>query len=336
MSASVQPVFIIAEAGVNHNGSLETALRMVSEAAAAGADCIKFQSFKADKLVTAEAPMASYQEANTGTAGNQYGMLKKLELDEAAHIRLIESAREKGILFISTPFDADSAEMLNRLGVPMFKVGSGDLTNLPLLRQLAGYGKPLILSTGMADLDETGKALEVVETAGLLRDQITLLHATTEYPAPYDEVNLRAMQTIARKFGVKVGYSDHTDGIEVPVAAVALGASVIEKHFTLDRNMEGPDHKASLEPDALAAMVRQIRHIEQALGNGKKVPSPGERKNIAAARKSIVAACHIYKGEVLTEKNLTVKRPGTGICPLRWDEIIGTTAGRDYRKDELI
>lgn len=336
MRKSVKPVFIIAEAGVNHNGSLDIALRMVSEAAAAGADCIKFQSFKTEKLVTADAPMAAYQETNTGTSGSQYSMLKRLELDEQAHIRLMEYASEKGILFISTPFDAESAEMLYRLNVPMFKVGSGDLTNLPLLRQLARYGKPVILSTGMADLEETGRALEALESSGLSRKMITLLHATTEYPAPYAEVNLKAMQTMARKFGIAVGYSDHTDGIEVPVAAVALGASVIEKHFTLDRNLKGPDHKASLEPDGLAAMVRQIRNIERALGDGKKVPSAGERKNIEAARKSIVAACNIYKGELFTEENLTVKRPGTGICPLRWDDIIGTQARRDYRKDELI
>ncbi|HBB91098.1 MAG: N-acetylneuraminate synthase [Bacteroidetes bacterium GWF2_49_14] len=329
-------VMIIAEAGVNHNGSLERAFRMIDAAASAGADIIKFQSFKTEKLVTADAPKAAYQQSNTGETGSQFGMLKKLELAEDAHVLLMNYCREKGITFMSTPFDADSAGMLNRLEVEMFKVGSGDLTNLPLLRQLAGFGKPVILSTGMADMDEIGKALEVVIKGGLPKEKITVLHANTDYPTPYSDVNLTAMLAIKRKFGVTIGYSDHTDGIEVPVAAVALGAQVIEKHFTLDRNLEGPDHKASLEPAELTAMVRSIRNIEIALGNGKKIPSAGERKNMAAARKSIVAAGTIYKGELFTEENLTVKRPGTGICPLRWDQIIGTFALRDYRKDELI
>ncbi len=329
-------VMIIAEAGVNHNGSLERALRMIDAAASAGADIIKFQSFKTEKLVTADAPKAAYQQTNTGETGSQFGMLKKLELAEDAHVLLMNYCREKGITFMSTPFDAESAEMLNCLNVEMFKVGSGDLTNLPLLRQLAGYGRPIILSTGMADMDEIEKALEVVINGGLVKEKIIVLHANTDYPTPYSDVNLTAMLAIKRKFGVTVGYSDHTDGIEVPVAAVALGAQVIEKHFTLDRNLEGPDHKASLEPAELSAMVRSIRNIEIALGNGKKIPSAGERKNMAAARKSIVAACTIYKGELFTEENLTVKRPGTGICPLRWDQIIGTFATRDYRKDELI
>lgn len=329
-------VMIIAEAGVNHNGSLERAFRMIDAAASAGADIIKFQSFKTEKLVTADAPKAAYQQTNTGETGSQFGMLKKLELAEDAHVLLMNYCREKGITFMSTPFDAESAEMLNCLNVEMFKVGSGDLTNLPLLRQLAGYLKPIILSTGMADMDEIGKALEVVTNGGLPKEKITILHANTDYPTPYSDVNLTAMLAIKRKFGVTVGYSDHTDGIEVPIAAVALGAQVIEKHFTLDRNLEGPDHKASLEPAELSAMVRSIRNIEIALGNGKKIPSAGERKNMAAARKSIVAASTIYKGELFTEENLTVKRPGTGICPLRWDQIIGTFATRDYRKDELI
>jgi N,N'-diacetyllegionaminate synthase len=309
---------------------------MVDAAALSGADVIKFQSFKTEKLVTADAPKAAYQQTNTGETGSQFSMLKKLELAEDAHVLLMNYCREKGITFMSTPFDAESAEMLNSLNVEMFKVGSGDLTNLPLLRQLAGYGRPIILSTGMADMDEIGKALEVVIKGGLPKEKIIVLHANTDYPTPYSDVNLTAMQAIKRKFGVAVGYSDHTDGIEVPVAAVALGAQVIEKHFTLDRNLEGPDHKASLEPSELSAMVRSIRNIEMALGHGKKIPSAGERKNMAAARKSIVAACTIYKGELFTEENLTVKRPGTGICPLRWDQIIGTFATRDYRKDELI
>lgn len=329
-------VMIIAEAGVNHNGDIDIARKMIDVAASAGADYIKFQTFKTEKLVTASAPKAAYQEIQTGRQGSQFGMLKKLELDEPSHILLIDHAREKGIRMISTPFDEESAEMLNRLNVDLFKIGSGDLTNTLLLRTLAKFGKPIILSTGMADMDEIAKAIEIIEKAGLHRSGITLLHANTDYPTPYTDVNLRAMLTMAIEFGVKVGYSDHTDGIEVPVAAVALGAEVIEKHFTLDRNMEGPDHKASLEPPELLAMVKSIRNIELALGSSKKEASAGERKNMAAARKSIVAACPIRKGERFTAQNLTVKRPGTGICPLRWDEIIGTFAVRDYRTDELI
>lgn len=329
-------VIIIAEAGVNHNGDIGTARKMIEIAASSGADFIKFQTFKTEKLVTATAQKASYQEIQTGVQGSQFAMLKKLELDEQAHQDLIAHALKHGIQMISTPFDEDSAEMLNRLNVELFKVGSGDLTNILLLRQLARFGKPIILSTGMAEMEEIGKAIGIIEQAGLSRSMITVLHANTDYPTPYTDVNLRAMQTIATEFGVKVGYSDHTDGIEVPVAAVALGAGVIEKHFTLDRNMEGPDHKASLEPDGLRAMVQSIRHIEQALGSSKKEPSAGERKNMAAARKSIVAACPIRKGEPFTPENLTVKRPGTGISPLQWDNIIGTFAARDYLSDELI
>ena len=329
-------VTIIAEAGVNHNGNIDIARKMVEVAALSGADYIKFQTFKTEKLVTASAPKAAYQEIQTGMEGSQFGMLKNLELDEQAHILLMDHARKHGIRMISTPFDEESAELLNRLNVELFKVGSGDLTNVLLLRQLASFGKPVILSTGMADLQEIAKALDILEKAGLPKSKVTLLHANTDYPTPYHDVNLRAMQTMAQEFGVTVGYSDHTDGIEVPVAAVALGAKVIEKHFTLDRNMAGPDHKASLEPAELNAMVKSIRNIEQALGSYKKEPSSGEKRNMAAARKSIVAACPIFKGELFTEHNLTVKRPGTGICPLRWDDIIGTFAARNYRTDELI
>ena len=332
----MEHVLIIAEAGVNHNGSYERALQMIDSAADAGADIIKFQSFKTEKLVTRDAPKAAYQETNTGNSGGQFDMLKKLELDRNAHLGLMAHCRNRGIRFMSTPFDADSAEMLHQLGVGMFKVGSGDLTNVPLLRQLAGFGKPVIISTGMANLDEIGQALQVLLNGGLNKNQVMILHANTDYPTAYTDVNLKAMATIANTFGIIAGYSDHTDGIEVPVAAVALGAKVIEKHFTLDRNLEGPDHKASLEPAELKAMVRSIRNIEQALGNGIKVPSEGEKKNMVAARKSIVAARDIKKGEKLTTENLTVKRPGSGISPLRWDEIIGTFATHDYRKDELI
>jgi N,N'-diacetyllegionaminate synthase len=332
----MEHVLVIAEAGVNHNGSYERALQMVDAAADAGADIIKFQSFKTEKLVTKDAPKAAYQEANTGDRGGQFEMLKKLELDQDAHLGLMAHCRARGIRFMSTPFDTDSADMLNRLGVEMFKVGSGDLTNVPLLRQLAGFGKPVIISTGMADMDEIGQALQVLLKGGLRNQEVMILHANTDYPTAYTDVNLRAMNTIGETFGVTVGYSDHTDGIEVPVAAVALGAKVIEKHFTLDRTLEGPDHKASLEPPELRAMVKSIRNIEKALGNGVKVPSEGERKNMTAARKSIVAAKDIRKGEPFTNQNLTVKRPGSGISPLRWDEIIGTFASRDYKKDELI
>jgi N,N'-diacetyllegionaminate synthase len=330
------PVTIIAEAGVNHNGSVETALRMIRVAAEAGADYIKFQSFRTGKLATAYAPKAAYQEKETGTGGSQFEMLRKLELDEEAHIRLMEEARRQGIRMISTPFDEESAEMLDRLGVDLFKVGSGDLTNTLLLRKLASFGKPVILSTGMADMQEIGQAIDILKNAGLPSHSLTLLHASTEYPAPYGEVNLLAMKTMEEAFGLPVGYSDHTGGIEVSIAAVALGARVIEKHFTLDRTMEGPDHKASLEPDELSALARAIRHIEQALGTPEKKPGDGELKNRAAARKSIVAARPIQKGEKFTNDNLTVKRPGTGISPLRWDEIIGTFASRDYQEDELI
>lgn len=329
-------VTIIAEAGVNHNGNLDTAMKMIETAALSGADYIKFQTFITEKLVTLDAPKAVYQEIQTGLEGSQFGMLKKLELNEQAHILLKSHAEKFGIRMISTPFDEESAEMLNRLNVDLFKVGSGDLTNILLLRQLAKFSRPVILSTGMADMDEIAKAIEILEKAGLPKSKITLLHANTDYPTPYTDVNLLAMQTIASQFGVSVGYSDHTDGIEVAVAAVALGAKVIEKHFTLDRNMEGPDHKASLEPAELIVMVRSIRNIEKALGSSVKEPSPGEKKNMAAARKSIVAARQIFKGEKLTEKNITAKRPGTGICPLRWDEIIGTFATRNYQTDELI
>ena len=329
-------VTIIAEAGVNHNGDIGTALKMIEVAAATGADYIKFQSFKTEKLVTSDAPKAAYQEIQTGIAGGQFAMLKGLELDEPAHVRLMEHAGRCGIRMISTPFDEESAEMLNRLNVDLFKLGSGDLTNILLLRQLAGYRKPVILSTGMADMEDIRKALDILFQAGMDRSLITLLHANTDYPTPYSDVNLRAMQTMERELGVRVGYSDHTDGIEVAVAAVALGAGVIEKHFTLDRHMEGPDHRASLEPAELEKMIRSIRNIEAALGSAEKRPSSGERKNMAAARKSIVAARPIKKGERLTAGNLTVKRPGTGICPFRWDDIIGTFAARDYRADELI
>lgn len=328
--------FVIAEAGVNHNGSLELAKKLVDVAADAGADAVKFQTFKADKLVSKTAQKADYQKQTTAEDESQYEMIKKLELDEDAHRILISYCKEKSIMFLSTPFDHDSIDLLNGFGMPIFKIPSGEITNLPYLRHIGGLDKEVILSTGMADLGEVEDALNVLVGEGILKEKITVLHATTEYPCPIDEVNLRAMQTMQNAFGVKVGYSDHTKGIEVPIAAVAMGASVIEKHFTLDCAMEGPDHKASLEPDELKAMVRAIRNIDQAIGDGIKKASKSEAKNIPISRKSIVAARPIKAGEVFCSDNLAVKRPGAGINPMRWDEIIGQVAQRDYLPDEVL
>lgn len=329
-------IFIIAEAGVNHNGSLELAKKLIDVAAKAGADAVKFQTFKADKLVSKTAKKAEYQQQTTDASESQYAMIKKLELDIAAHHELIAYCKTKNILFLSTPFDHESIELLNDLGMSIFKIPSGEITNLPYLRHIGSLGKKVIMSSGMADLGEIEDALDILAEAGTLKENITVLHATTEYPCPIDEVNLRAMQTIALAFGIKAGYSDHTNGIEIPIAAAAMGATVIEKHFTLDREMEGPDHKASLEPDELIAMVKAIRNIEKALGNGIKKPSFSEAKNMAVARKSIVAACPIREGESFTAANITIKRPGNGISPMRYDEIIGTNAKKDYEADELI
>ncbi|WP_456452881.1 N-acetylneuraminate synthase [Hydrogenimonas sp.] len=331
-----EKVFVIAEAGVNHNGSVELAERMVDAAADAGADAVKFQTFKAEKLVAKEAQMADYQQKNTGAKESQYAMLKRLEIDEEAHRRLMRRCEKRGILFLSTPFDLENVRMLGEMGLEIFKIGSGELTNLPYLRAIGALKKRVILSTGMADLGEVEDALDALVEAGTPKERITLLHANTMYPTPMEDVNLRAMQTLACAFGCSVGYSDHTLGIEIPVAAVAMGASVIEKHFTLDRTMKGPDHAASLEPEELAAMVRAIRNVEKALGDGIKRPSPSETPNIPVARKSIVAARPIRKGERLGEDNLAVKRPGTGLSPMRWDEVVGTRALRDYEEDEPI
>lgn len=329
-------VFIIAEAGVNHNGSLELAKQLIDVAADAGADAVKFQTFQADKLVSKMAPKAHYQQQTTGMSETQYEMIKKLELDEAAHHELLAYCKDKKILFLSTPFDHDSIDLLDRLGMEIYKIPSGEINNLPYLRHVGSLGKKVILSSGMADLGEVEDALDILIAAGTPKEKITVLHATTEYPCPIDEVNIRAMLTIAEAFGVDTGYSDHTNGIEVPIAAAALGAKVIEKHFTLDKAMEGPDHKASLEPEELVAMVSAIRNIEKALGDGIKKPSKSETKNMSVARKSIVAAQPIRKGELLTETNLTVKRPGNGVSPMLWDSIIGSIAMKDYQKDELI
>ena len=326
-------VYIIAEAGVNHNGSFELACKLVDAAKRAGVDCIKFQTFKSKNLVSHNAQKADYQKTTTGE-GSQVDMLKKLELSYDEFLALKEYCDNVGITFLSTPFDIESIEFLNSIDMPFWKIPSGEVTNLPYLLALAKTGKPVVMSTGMCEIEEIEAAIKVLEENGTT--DIKLLHCNTEYPTPFEDVNLRAMQTIRDVFGLEVGYSDHTKGIEVPVAAVALGATVIEKHFTLDRNMEGPDHKASLEPEELAAMVSGIRHIEKALGNGDKTPSPSEKNNIAIARKSIVAGRAIKSGEELTEENITVKRPGTGISPMRWFDVIGTKATRDFEEDELI
>lgn len=327
---------IIAEAGVNHNGSLEIAKALVEEAARAGADVVKFQTFKATKLVTNSAPKAEYQIKNAGESESQFEMIKRLEMTDQMHNELINHCKAFGIQFLSTGFDIDSNLYLFELNMPFFKVPSGELTNLPYLRHLASLRKEIVLSTGMANLSEIEAAIDVLEQAGTSRESITVLHCTTEYPTPMEDVNLLAMTNIGKAFGVNVGYSDHTPGIEVPIAAVALGATVIEKHFTLDRNLPGPDHRASLEPGELKAMVQGIRNIEKALGDGIKRPNPSELKNKPIARKSIVAARLIKAGEKFSEVNLMAKRPGTGISPMRWDDVIGRTASRDFSEDELI
>ena len=329
-------VFIIAEAGVNHNGCVETARKMIDVAAKAGVDAVKFQTFKTSLLVSRDAPKADYQKNQDNIGEGQFEMLRKLELDEDAHRDLIEYAKKAGIMFMSTPFDHESIELLDKLNLSIFKIGSGDLTNVPYLRHIARLNKQIILSTGMADIEEVRQSVEVLLEAGVARADVTLLHTNTAYPTKYPDVNLSAMHSLAETFSMKVGYSDHTPGIEVPIAAVAMGAEVIEKHFTLDRDMTGPDHKASLEPDELEAMVRAIRNIEQAIGNGVKKPSASEMKNFTAARKSIVAKNDIIMGDIFTESNLTVKRPGNGISPLQWDKLIGSVAKKDYTKDDLI
>lgn len=326
-------VLIIAEAGVNHNGSLETAKELVRTAKACGADIVKFQTAKLDSLVSKFAQMADYQKKNTGKEESQKEMLSKLLLSYDDFTELAGYCKEIGILFLSTPFDIDSIHFLNDMQ-DIWKVPSGEITNYPYLVEIAKTGKQIILSTGMCDMAEIHAAVDVLKQNGA--KDITILHCTTEYPAPLDEVNLRVMQTLKDEFGCPVGYSDHTKGIEVSLAAAALGAEVIEKHFTLDKNMPGPDHKASLEPDELKALVDGIRHIEAALGSKEKHPSASEIKNRAVARKSIVAARDIAAGEVFTADNLTTKRPGSGISPMQWNDVIGQTAKRDFMEDELI
>lgn len=330
-------VLIIAEAGVNHNGSLELAKHLIDKAVEAGVDIVKFQTFKSEKLVSKAAKQAEYQQRNIGKKDeSQLDMLKKLELSQADHEELIAYCKEKGIRFFSTAFDMDSIDYLHSLNMGLWKIPSGEITNYPYLRKIAKYNEPVILSTGMCELSDIEAAINVLLDFGVKKEQITILHCNTEYPTPFADVNLKAMLEIGKKFGVQIGYSDHTKGIEVPIAAVALGATVIEKHFTLDKNMDGPDHKASLEPDELKAMVNAIRNIEQALGSGHKTISPSERKNIEIARKSIVAACPIKAGELLTEENLMVKRPGNGINPMRWNEVVGTRAVQNYNEEDPI
>ncbi len=353
-------VYVIAEAGVNHNGSIAAALDLVDAAADAGADAVKFQTFRTEKVVSRLAPKAEYQKKTTGAEESQYEMIKKLELDESAHVALIERCRSKEIAFLSTPFDPESLDMLaNRFELPLIKIPSGEITNAPFLLEIARTGKPVIFSTGMSNLEEIEEALGVLafgyldsreppsmsafmkafestEGNAMLKERVILLHCTTEYPAPFGEINLKAMETMRNAFGLPVGYSDHTEGIAVPIAAVALGAVVIEKHFTLDCNLPGPDHKASLEPCELKQMVKSIREVEVALGSSIKQPTASELKNKAVARKSLVAARDISKGTPFSEENLAVKRPGDGINPIRYWEWLGKEAQRDYSQDEQV
>jgi len=333
---NVNKVFIIAEAGVNHNGSIKLAKKLIDAAVGACADAVKFQTFKTESLVSKNATKADYQKETTDSKESQFDMIKKLELDLETHKELISYCNEKNIMFLSTPFDHDSIKLLNSLGLEIFKIPSGEITNIPYLKAIGVLNKKVILSTGMSNLSDIEYALETLISAGTKKENITILHANTMYPTPMNDVNLKAMNTIKEAFKVNVGYSDHTLGIEIPTAAVALGANVIEKHFTLDKNMEGPDHKASLEPDELKAMVKAIRNIEMALGDGVKKASSSEIPNIKIARKSLVAKKDIKKGEAFSEMNLTIKRPGNGISPKRYYEYIGKISTKDYKEDELI
>lgn len=329
-----QTVTIIAEAGVNHNGELSLALRMADAAKAAGADIVKYQTFQPEELASQHADKAGYQKSTTSAEESQLNMLKKLALLPEEYRELKSYCDKIGIGFASTPFDLKSIALLDELDLPFWKIPSGEVTNLPYLLAIAKTKKPVVMSTGMCEVEEIQAAIDILKASGT--PKLTLLHCNTEYPTPYEDVNLRAMDTMRKRFGVDVGYSDHTRGIEVPIAAAAMGAVVIEKHFTLDRNMEGPDHKASLEPEELASMVTGIRRVERAMGSGEKTISPSEKKNRSIARKSIIARRAIKKGELLTEENLTAKRPGNGISPMRWFEVLGTPAARDFEEDELI
>ena len=332
----MKKTLIIAEAGVNHNGSMDLAKELVQAAASAGADIVKFQSFRATELVAAHAEKAAYQKVLTERDESQLEMVRKLELSEQDHEVLLEECGRQGIEFLSTPFDADGVDYLVKLGVKRIKVPSGDITNLPYLRRVGSQNMPTIVSTGMATMQEIKSCIDVLRAQGLSERNLSILHCNTEYPTPFSDVNLNAMPVIKKEFNVSVGYSDHTIGIAVSVAAAAIGAEIIEKHFTLDKGMPGPDHRASIEPDELATMVRQIRIVDEALGEPEKKPSPSELKNIEIARKSIVARIDITEGDIFNERNLAAKRPGTGITPMLWDKVIGKKARRDFKQDELI
>ena len=331
---AMNKTYIIAEAGVNHNGELSLATKMIEEAKKAGADAVKFQTFVSENLVAGFAPKAEYQQITTGKAESQLQMLKKLELSFEDFLILRDYAKELEIDFLSTPFDMESLDFLITLQMPFWKIPSGEITNKPYLQKIERTKRPILLSTGMCMMQEIEDALELFRDYS--RKDITLLHCNSQYPTPYEDVNLRAMITLSDHYGVNTGYSDHTQGIEVPIAAVALGATVIEKHFTMDKGMKGPDHQASIEPSELEAMVKAIRHIERALGDGVKQPTLSELKNISIARKSIIAKKEVHKGEVFTEENLTVKRPGDGISPMHWDEYVGRASDREYLPDEMI
>ena len=329
-------VFVIAEAGVNHNGSIDLAYKLIDQALDAGADAVKFQTFRAESFVSNKAQKADYQRENTDEYESQLDMIKKLELDEQSHRDLITYCRKNKIIFLSSPFDIDSINLLDNLGLEIFKIPSGEITNLPYLRYIGALKKQIILSTGMTNIQEVRDALKILMNAGTKRENITVLHANTMYPTPIIDVNLNAMLTIKKELNIAVGYSDHTLGIEVDIAAAAMGATIIEKHFTLDKTMNGPDHKASLEPRDLREMIRCIRNIETALGSFDKKPSPSEIANIDIVRKSIVASKLIKKGDKFSSDNITTKRPGTGISPMHWDQIIGTISSKDYQTDDLI
>jgi len=328
-------VFIIAEAGVNHNGDINIAMKMVDAAVTAKADAIKFQTFKASNMLVKDSPKADYQKLENDDE-SQFEMLKKLELSNDDFCELKKLCEKRNITFLSTPFDHDSIDFLNNIGLGTFKIGSGEITNLPYLEHIGRLNKKVILSTGMSNMEEISDALNIIIQAGTPKENITVLHANTEYPTPLEDVNLQAIQTIANDLDVQTGYSDHTPGIEIAIAAVVMGARIIEKHFTLSRDMQGPDHKASLEPHELKQMVKYIRNIESSMGNGIKIPSKSEEKNINIARKSIVAKIDIKKGDIFSESNICVKRPGTGISPMKWYDIINTKAQKDYMEDELI
>jgi len=333
----IPKTIIIAEAGVNHNGSMKFAKQLIDTAADAGVDYVKFQTFRAENVVVKTAKKATYQQNNMpDTDNSQYHMLKNLELSIEQHYELIEYCKNKSVKFLSTAFDMESIEFLSTLHLGLWKIPSGEITNYPYLKRIARDNQPVILSTGMSTIEEIKAAVHVLTKHGTDKQKITILHCNTQYPTPMQDVNLLAMQTISKEMGVNAGYSDHTLGFEIPIAAIALGATVIEKHFTLNRKMEGPDHKASLEPQELKSMVEAIRNVEKALGSSKKIVSPSEMENKDIARKSIVAACNIEKGEAFTEKNITVKRPGSGISPMLWEEVLGTFASRDFDEDELI